>query len=132
MKGRAMKAIYHIAYKDDWEKALAAGVYAMSTKGRTLDQQGFVHASDAHQVALVANAIYQAGEDVLVLVIDSDRLVPPVRYEREPDADSAFPHIYGAINVDAVVRVRLLERGPDGRFTFEAGDEGSSSRQGWA
>jgi len=37
----------------------------MSTRGLTLAEQGFIHASTASQVALVANAFYQAEPDLL-------------------------------------------------------------------
>ena len=30
-----------------------------------------------------------------------------------------FPHIYGPINPEAVVATQPLQRGPDGRWTFE-------------
>jgi uncharacterized protein (DUF952 family) len=112
--------IYHIAYGKDWDEAMAAGAYAMSTRGRTLAEQGFIHAGDAGQVAPVANMIYGSDEGLVILVIDRDRLVSEVRYEAVPGWDSPFPHIYGAINPDAVVEVRPLERGADGRFVFDA------------
>ncbi|HET7018815.1 MAG TPA: DUF952 domain-containing protein [Streptosporangiaceae bacterium] len=111
-------AIYHIAVAEDWAQAARAGEYTISTRGRTLEQQGFIHASDAHQVALVANILYEADDGLIVLVIDTDRLRSAVRYENVPGSDEPFPHIYGPINVDAVVATRPLERGPDGRFGF--------------
>ena len=94
------------------------GEYTISTRGRTLAQQGFIHASDAHQVAAVANFIFAADDGLIVLVIDTDRLQSSVRYENVPGSDEAFPHIYGPINADAVIATTPLERGPDGRFGF--------------
>ena len=113
-------AIYHIAFAEDWARATQTGEYTISTRGRTLEQQGFIHASDAHQVDLVANFLYEADDGLIVLVIDTDRLLAPVRYENVPDSDEPFPHIYGPINVDAVVATTPLERGPEGRFSFTA------------
>jgi uncharacterized protein (DUF952 family) len=94
----------------------------MSTRGRTLEEQGFIHAGDAEQVAPVANMIYGSDQGLVVLVIDEDRLVPEVRYEDVQGWDSPFPHIYGAVNADAVVDVRPLERDPGGSCTFTADD----------
>ena len=51
--------IYHIAEAADWEQAQRDGQYTMSTRGRTLAEEGFIHASTASQVALVANAFYR-------------------------------------------------------------------------
>ncbi len=113
-----MVAIYHIAYENDWQRALEADEYTVSTKGRTLGEQGFIHASDAHQVALVANFIYAGDDGLIVLVIDPERLRPEVRYESMPGSDEAFPHIYGPLDVSAVTGTLPLRRGPDGRFAF--------------
>ncbi|HXS64375.1 MAG TPA: DUF952 domain-containing protein [Streptosporangiaceae bacterium] len=111
-------AVYHIAFSEDWAEAARVGEYTISTRGLTLEQQGFIHASDAHQVALVANSFYLADDGLIALVIDTDRLRSPVRYEKVPGSDEPFPHIYGPINVDAVIATTPLERGSDGRFSF--------------
>ena len=113
-----VRLIYHIAFAEDWALGSRVGEYTISTRGRTLAQQGFIHASDAHQVAAVANFIFQADDGLIVLTIDTDRLQSPVRYENVPGSDEAFPHIYGPINADAVIAATPLERGPDGRFGF--------------
>jgi uncharacterized protein (DUF952 family) len=110
--------IYHIASKADWQKASEEGEYTTSTRGRTLEQQGFIHAGDAHQVVPVANMIYGSDTDLIVLVIDTDRLQPPLRYEEVPGWDTPFPHIYGPLNVNAVTDTIPLERGSDGKFAF--------------
>ena len=115
-----MTFIYHIASAPDWEKAQRDGEYRTSTRGRTLDEQGFIHAGDAHQVAPVANAVYKDDRDLVVLVIDTGRLRPEVRYDPVPGWDDPFPHIYGPLNPDAVVKVVPLERADDGRFIFTA------------
>jgi len=43
------------------------------------------------------------------LTIDATRLRAPVAYERPPERDESFPHVYGPINLDAVVCVSNLE-----------------------
>jgi uncharacterized protein (DUF952 family) len=45
-----MSRIFHIAMKQDWDAALAAGDYRVSTLGRTLAKVGFIHCSTASQV----------------------------------------------------------------------------------
>lgn len=113
--------IYHIAFPADWKQAQHNGQYTISTRGRTLEQQGFIHASQAHQVAPVANAIYGGHDDLLILVIDEDRVEPDIRYETVPGSDDPFPHIYGPLNLDAVTEISSLKRGTDGRFAFAVG-----------
>jgi len=117
-----MSIIYHIATAADWEQGRRDGEYTTSTRGRTLAQQGFIHGSTADQVAPVANMIYKGEPDLLVLVIDTDRVTPEIRYEEVPGWETPFPHIYGPLNADAVVETRPLEPGPDGEFSFADAD----------
>jgi uncharacterized protein (DUF952 family) len=112
-------AIYHIAYPADWEQAESDGAYTRSTKGRSLAEQGFIHAGDLPQVAPVANRVYAEDTGLLVLVIDPDLLTSELRYEAVPGYDAPFPHIYGPINPDAVTHVLPLERGEDGTYRFD-------------
>jgi uncharacterized protein (DUF952 family) len=111
--------IYHIAYPIDWENAKVDGEYRISTKGRTLDEQGFIHAGDVPQVAAVANMIYKEDDRLIVLVIDTDKLSSEVKYDDVPGWDAPFPHIYGPINTGAVTDVLPLERDSEGVFRFE-------------
>lgn len=116
-----MSVIYHIATRGDWERARRAGEYTTSTVGKTLAEEGFIHASGPSQVNGVANTYYRGVRDeLLVLVIDTERVRAEVRYEDVPGADAPFPHIYGPLNADAVIAVRPLPAGPDGTFTFTA------------
>jgi glutathione S-transferase len=116
-----MGVVYHIAYPAEWDEAKTAGEYRMSTRGRTMDEEGFIHASGAFQVAPVADRFYADEEGPLVvLVVDVDRLAAEVRYEAVPGSEAPFPHIYGPINPDAVIRVLPLERGGDGKYRFTA------------
>jgi glutathione S-transferase len=113
-----MGHIYHIATASDWEHAQQEGEYTTSTRGKTLAEQGFIHGSTAEQVAPVANAIYQGEPELLVLVIDPERVRADVRHELVPGWDEPFPHIYGPLNTDAVVATLPLQPGPDGLFSF--------------
>jgi uncharacterized protein (DUF952 family) len=115
-----MSIIYHIAAAADWEQARKDGQYSMSTRGVALAEQGFIHASTAAQVALVANKYYKGEPDLLLLVIDADRVVPEIRWEDVPGSDAPYPHIYGPLNADAVIGTRPFEPGPGGEFSFTA------------
>jgi len=98
--------IYHIATAASWAEAQRDGQYTQSTLDRTLADEGFIHASQAAQVAGVAKAFYQGVPDLLLLVIDTERVTSPIRYEPVPGQDLPYPHIYGPLNIDAVVEVR--------------------------
>lgn len=133
--------VLHLAVADDWDAARAAGVYEVSTRGRTLAEEGFIHASsDQAQLDGVAGRFYaDETRALVVLTIDVARLDSPVVLEpavapdpdtrpdagadARPDAgpgagtgDAAperFPHIYGPVPVDAVVDVTVY-RGVSG------------------
>jgi uncharacterized protein (DUF952 family) len=126
-RGQMAGLIYHIALAEDWEQAQAAGQYTTSTRGLSLEQVGYLHASREHQVAGVANAFYQGAPDLVVLVIDTDRVRAEIRVEQLAGMDGEFPHIYGPLNTDAVTEVRPLRPGPGGQFTFGAGGSPSGA-----
>ena len=90
----------------DWAQAQRDGQYTMSTRGRTLAEEGFIHASTAAQVPLVAAAYYRDAPDLVLLVIDTERVGPELRYEQVPGQPDPYPHIYGPLNLDAVVETR--------------------------
>lgn len=76
---------------------------------------GFIHCTDgAENVAGVANRYYRDDRRMyVVLVIDKGRVEPPIRYE---DPGRIYPHIYGALNRDAIVDIRPALRAADGSF----------------
>ena len=111
-----MTVIYHIAEAADWERARRDGQYTMSTRGRTLADEGFIHASTASQVAQVAEAYYRGVPDLVLLVIDTERVGPELRYEQVPGQPDPFPHIYGPLNLDAVLDVRPFPPGAPPRI----------------
>jgi uncharacterized protein (DUF952 family) len=104
-----MTLIYHIAEAADWKQAQRDGQYTMSTRGRTLAEEGFIHASTAAQVPLVAAAYYRDAPDLVLLVIDTERVGPELRYEQVPGQPDPYPHIYGPLNLDAVIETRPFQ-----------------------
>jgi uncharacterized protein (DUF952 family) len=111
--------IHHIALAADWQEALAAGEYRMSTVGRSLSQEGFVHAAFAHQLAGVAERYYRGvGEPLVLLTIDATRLSAEWRVEAPPGGGEGFPHVYGPVEVAAVTAVTPLRRDSTGRLVL--------------
>ena len=101
----------------DVEAALAAAEIAPPS----LTAEGFIHASeDEAQVLGVANRLYANAGDLAALVIDEGRVRAEIKREAASNGER-YPHIYGPLERSAVVGVRTLQRGTDGRFTgFEA------------
>jgi uncharacterized protein (DUF952 family) len=103
--------IFHIATAADWEAARSSGSYTTSTRGRTLEEEGFIHASHEDQWPQVREMFYaDVDEPLVLLAIDPAGLTAPVVEEVPEGADRAFPHIYGALNPEAVRQVIPLHR----------------------
>ncbi len=101
-----MTRIFHIATVADWEAAQASGSYTTSTRGRTLDEEGFIHASRGDQWPRVREAVYaDVAEPLVLLVIETDLLDVPVVEEEVPGTGETFPHLYGPLPPAAVVQV---------------------------
>ncbi|MFB6724696.1 DUF952 domain-containing protein [Kribbella sp. NPDC056345] len=113
-----MATIFHLAFPDQWAAAVEAGCYRWSTRGKSLDDGAtFIHASRHDQVAMVADFVYDdVAGPLSLLVIDTERLVSALCDEDLDGIGISFPHIYGPLNLDAVVDVRRYERGADGRW----------------
>jgi len=106
--------IFHIARKSEWDAAGATGVYAPGS----FEAEGFIHCSAAAQVVATADRLFRGEADLVLLAIDEGRLEAELKYEAGvPDRTTElFPHVYGRLNVDAVVRVEKLACDDDGAF----------------
>lgn len=103
--------IYHITSRSAWTAARIHGIYQTPS----LESEGFIHCSTREQLLSVADSIFRGQADLLVLCIDESRLRARLRWEapahpKSPDADPKyddllFPHLYGALNLEAVVEV---------------------------
>lgn len=82
---------------------------------RDFAREGFIHCTDgADEMARTANRYYKANAQAhYYLCIDKARVRAPIRYD---DAARVYPHIYGALNRDAIVAVRVARREADGTF----------------
>lgn len=90
----------------------------MSTRGVTLEEEGFIHCSLPHQLRGVAEFLYSDADDLVVLVIGSDRVPARVRYEAPEPGAQDYPHIYGAVPVSAVTDVIAVSRDQAGRLVL--------------
>ncbi|MFM8847606.1 MAG: DUF952 domain-containing protein [Actinomycetota bacterium] len=103
--------IFHLAVRADWESAKRAGSYPWSTRGITVEREGYTHCSFEHQWRGVRERFYGdlRADQLVLLEIDESLLTSPVVVERLGDAPDEFPHVYGTIDIDAVVGERALD-----------------------
>lgn len=93
--------VYHIVLPEVWARFKDRDFY----EAESLRTEGFIHCSFAAQIEAVLQRYYKTAEKVLILTIDTERLKSkPVA---EPSTGSEiYPHIYGAINRDAIVEIK--------------------------
>ena len=96
--------IYHVVTEANWQKAQQQGFY----EAESLATEGFIHTSKAEQVAGVLERYYKDQSNLLLLHVDETKLTAPLKYELAPSINEEFPHIFGSLNVDAVVKVEKL------------------------
>lgn len=99
-----MALIYHVTTKDEWNAALTKGFY----EAPSLHTEGFIHCSEATQVTGVLERYYKGKINLVKLVIETDALLAALQYELAPSVNETFPHVFGPINLDAVVRVEQI------------------------
>jgi uncharacterized protein (DUF952 family) len=109
---------FHITTHTAWSAGQKSGEY----RADSLEQVGFIHCSKVAQVLRVANGYYAGRQGLLILMVDPSKLKAELRWDPGSDkADELFPHIYGPVNLEAVVGVFDFETGPDGKFSLPAG-----------
>ena len=96
--------IYHVTTATNWEAALDQGWYAADS----LTLEGFIHMSKKEQVKGVLNRYYQGISDLVLLCIEESKLTARLVYEHSPSVNEEFPHLFGKLNLDAVVDVQPI------------------------
>ena len=99
-----MSVIFHITTLQEWEKAKPTGHYASPS----LVSEGFNHCCTDSQVEGVLKRYFSGKTDLVKLHIDPAKLKSQLVYDWSPSVQDTFPHIYGPINVDAVLEVEKL------------------------
>jgi len=107
-----MMMILHITTRAAWETAGASYI------PDNFSADGFIHCSTIEQVLLSANEIFHGRTDLLLLCIDEEKVQAPVIYEDCYDTGRRYPHIYGPLNKDAIVRIVNFPANEDGSFSL--------------
>ncbi|MBD2538943.1 DUF952 domain-containing protein [Coleofasciculus sp. FACHB-SPT36] len=118
-----MSIILHITQREQWEEAKSTKKYC----GDTLESEGFIHCSTPEQVINVANSFFHSQRGLVLLCLDSEAVEAEIRYEGF-DEGERFPHIYGPLNINAVVQVLDFSPGEDGCFELPPEIAGSANK----
>jgi uncharacterized protein (DUF952 family) len=111
-ESRAANITYHLVPEPVWSERGGEQEYLPDA----YEADGFIHCTNGlDPLAEVANLFYKGdGRAYVVLALDMNQIRSEVRYD---DTDHVYPHIYGALNTDAVIGMFEAVRGPDGTFT---------------
>ncbi|UFH55457.1 DUF952 domain-containing protein [Spirosoma sp. KNUC1025] len=98
-----MNLIYHIVSATDWAEQEHLPDYSADS----LQTEGFIHLSRQEQVNDTLNRYYRSVPDLLLLHVDADKLTHELKYE-ESTNKALFPHLYGPLNKNAIVKIDEL------------------------
>ena len=112
--------LYRIAEPTDWQQARQTGFFASAD----LTAEGFIHASEAHQILETARRYYAGRADLVLLEWDEAALVAVgVRVEREwvESRQQHFAHVFVPVPLAAVRRSWPFGADTDGKFVLPSG-----------
>jgi uncharacterized protein (DUF952 family) len=98
--------IYKVCRRDEWEAAVALGVY----RGSAHDvRDGFIHFSRLAQLEATLQKHFAGQTDLVRIAVDAAALGDALRYE--PSRGGAlFPHLYGPLPTSLALEVVPLHR----------------------
>ena len=119
-ESRTAGVTYHLVPEEVWSRYRHSDEYIPDA----FEHDGFIHCTNGLQeLVAVGNRYYTADHrPYRALILRTDTISSPVRYD---DPDEIFPHIYGPLNVDAVVGILSAQRDEFGKFLSFSRDEGS-------
>lgn len=111
---------YKLVDRAEWAAARAAGAYA----GSAVDlADGYIHLSDADQLAETARRHYAGRADLMLVTVDLPPLGDDLKWEASRGG-ALFPHLYAPLPVAAATGERPLSVDVDGVMRFDDGAVG--------
>jgi uncharacterized protein (DUF952 family) len=111
--------VYHITSENEWIEALAVGEY----RSKDFETEAFIHCSYVHQLEEVAGRLFGGRKDLVLLVVDPSKLSCRIVDESLQGGGELYPHVYGPLPLDAVIKVLPLPSKHDGSFVLPCGLE---------
>jgi uncharacterized protein (DUF952 family) len=74
---------------------------------------GYIHLSTAEQLTETVDKHFAGQNDLHIAAVDLEALGDDVKWEKSR-GDQLFPHLYGVLELEAILAYGPLEREPDG------------------
>jgi uncharacterized protein (DUF952 family) len=105
-----VRRIYKISPASAWREAERQGAF----RGSPDDiRDGFIHFSTPSQVAETARKHFFGQAGLFLIAVDADALGDALRWEPSRN-DELFPHLYGELDLGAVIGVQEMQVRSDG------------------
>lgn len=102
--------IYLLSSQQEYDNALSQGTLARDS----IEAEGFIHAAPKSQLTRIANKYYKETINPLILVVDKSKITAQVKWE--PATGGLYPHIYGPLNVDAIIASQPIDLNNKGEY----------------
>ena len=82
----------------------------------SLSTEGFIHACTLHQVEYVVGRFYNQESELSILELDPELITATIKYATATNDKQdlgGFPHIFGAINTNAIINVVPISLKPN-------------------
>lgn len=104
--------ILHCIRKVEWNK-----VKDKKQWGKDLiEKDGFIHCSTLEFFWRVAPNFNDINEELIILLIDENKLISPIKYEDGDNSGRYYPHVYGEINNDAIIKILPFLKDKNGNY----------------
>lgn len=96
--------IHHVVILSEWEEQRGKQVYFPTS----FDKEGFIHCCTPRQLTGVLTRYFKGTTGIGLLYLDETKLLAELKYEIGTDGEH-FPHLFGGINADAVIKLEMLQ-----------------------
>ena len=104
--------IYLLSSLQEYNQALCDGQLSRDS----IAEEGFIHAAPKSQLTRLANKYHIKTDGPLILVVNKKKVIAPIKWE--PATGGLYPHIYGTLNVDAIVEANSITLNEAGKYAL--------------
>lgn len=104
--------ILHCLRESQWNKCRENIKYGEES----IKACGYIHCSSIENFWRVAPNFENIKVPLLLLCIDTNKVKANIKWEDEDNCGREYPHIYGELNLDSVVKVVPLLKNEQGNF----------------